>query len=437
MVSIHAPARGATLFWGTRFRPSMVFQSTHPHGVRLHHPGRAVPLAEFQSTHPHGVRRVVALVLGLEREVSIHAPARGATNASRRACCLTGCFNPRTRTGCDALWVRFRPRQIWFQSTHPHGVRRAVPECGVQSLLFQSTHPHGVRPATTRRSRLRLSFNPRTRTGCDGSCLGHQPGEQVSIHAPARGATPPRRARRAARGSFNPRTRTGCDSIGAPSAYLMHEFQSTHPHGVRPRLRRYRGRVLCFNPRTRTGCDGRGRARRCQLAPVSIHAPARGATRLRHPLGEPYAVSIHAPARGATARLLGLADGTRSFNPRTRTGCDEPTRARAVELAEFQSTHPHGVRLAWLQFRPPCPCFNPRTRTGCDHKEFRRALVESCFNPRTRTGCDLLGASISRLGGWFQSTHPHGVRLSHYAIRSGSEQTSIHFFKVREANRAR
>ncbi len=284
----------------------------------------------------------------------------------------------------------------------------------------------------------------------------------------------------AARG-FNPRTRTGCDRRRWRLMTSNRTFQSTHPHGVRPGKRASRSMGFKFQSTHPHGVRREVWHVDFDSYGVSIHAPARGATRGKRCEPAQRAVSIHAPARGATnakrfggaiiwgfnprtrtgcdgrtraiplstgcfnprtrtgcdARLLGLADGTRSFNPRTRTGCDEPTRARAVELAEFQSTHPHGVRLAWLQFRPPCPCFNPRTRTGCDHKEFRRALVESCFNPRTRTGCDLLGASISRLGGWFQSTHPHGVRLSHYAIRSGSEQTSIHFFKVREANRAR
>ena len=54
-VSIHAPTRGATII----FRPNitiMMFQSTHPRGVRL--PCRLLlsPDCVFQSTHPRGVR---------------------------------------------------------------------------------------------------------------------------------------------------------------------------------------------------------------------------------------------------------------------------------------------------------------------------------------------------------------------------------------------
>jgi len=78
--------------------------------------------------------------------VSIHAPARGATFCFLYTVTGLISFNPRTREGCDrkvgsAPWLRKR---------------------------FQSTHPRGVRPQGARRSRHR---------------------KEVSIHAPARGAT--------------------------------------------------------------------------------------------------------------------------------------------------------------------------------------------------------------------------------------------------------
>jgi len=100
-VSIHAPARGATLhrilcrLWLGSFNPRTRkgcdrllrswpvprkrFQSTHPQGVRLvifvlHH---STPM--FQSTHPQGVRHYILNNIGVTFHVSIHAPARGAT----------------------------------------------------------------------------------------------------------------------------------------------------------------------------------------------------------------------------------------------------------------------------------------------------------------------------------------------------------------------
>ena len=166
-----------------------------------------------------------------------------------------------------------------------------------------------------------ISFNPRTRTGCDGIRKvrvrppywfqsTHPHGVRlnpdkfdpspliVSIHAPARGAT-------------------RCFVIFC----RVRKFQSTHPHGVRHR----NWYLLCdgsgFNPRTRTGCDylhiGFGRT-----VLVSIHAPARGATKTGKPATPHIAVSIHAPARGATMKSHPVQSSWPCFNPRTRTGCD-------------------------------------------------------------------------------------------------------------------
>ena len=101
--------------------------------------------------------------------------------------------------------------------------------------------------------------------------------------------------------SFNPRTRMGCDQRPV-SNDGNGEFQSTHPHGVRQSCRRFNcaGRHASFNPRTRMGCD-------VELPGVNLA----------------QIVSIHAPAWGATSRRYG---------------------STAVDW--FQSTHPHGVRLA-------------------------------------------------------------------------------------------
>ena len=101
----------------------------------------------FQSTHPHGVRLDRVLYLIYIRRVSIHAPARGATGllalgqkpkwvfqsthphgvrhaAGRIETIGDFSFNPRTRTGCDLSTSIASPACGTFQSTHPHGVRR-------------------------------------------------------------------------------------------------------------------------------------------------------------------------------------------------------------------------------------------------------------------------------------------------------------------------
>jgi len=76
-VSIHAPAWGAT-FHHPHLKCLLLFQSTHPHGVRPYTINIGDWVEAFQSTHPHGVRREFFCY---------------NVNYQR--------FNPRTRMGCD------------------------------------------------------------------------------------------------------------------------------------------------------------------------------------------------------------------------------------------------------------------------------------------------------------------------------------------------
>ena len=98
-VSIHAPTRGAT-HNAAFLVQNVVFQSTHPHGVRQGGQNLGIGGKWFQSTHPHGVRLKGFVVTITRDSVSIHAPTRGATALSKD-----------------------EERPVMFQSTHPHGVR--------------------------------------------------------------------------------------------------------------------------------------------------------------------------------------------------------------------------------------------------------------------------------------------------------------------------
>ena len=105
IISIHAPARGATFPEMATLADllRLVFQSTHPRGVRPASGDVSLPSKGFQSTHPRGVRPSSG-VRPVFHHISIHAPARGATRLFRRhrsACGITINFNPRTREGCD------------------------------------------------------------------------------------------------------------------------------------------------------------------------------------------------------------------------------------------------------------------------------------------------------------------------------------------------
>ena len=151
----------------------------------------------------------------------------------------------------------------------------------------------------------------------------------------------------------------------SPTLSCLRRFQSTHPHGVR---------------RSRTSDDKK-------VCSVSIHAPTRGATRywIRPTKRQP--VSIHAPTRGATYSCL-------RFTFCFFVSIHAPTRGATYDkvtvaaLAEFQSTHPHGVRHLFS--------------TADAHL----LPFQSTHPHGVRLTIDLYAG----FQGWFQSTHPHGVR---------------------------
>ena len=169
---------------------SLKFQSTPPRGGRLEHTVWVSNQELFQSTPPRGGRPPPRSPLrplpcfnprpraggdlqtrpraAGQHRVSIHAPARGAT--CRKAVCrlvarvsihapargATRSSSPRTRR------TRFNPR------------------------------PRAGGDATSRKPLMRMSrcFNPRPRAGGDHQRFARRGYRRVSIHAPARGATP-------------------------------------------------------------------------------------------------------------------------------------------------------------------------------------------------------------------------------------------------------
>ena len=145
--------------------------------------------------------------------------------------------------------------------------------------MFQSTHPQGVRRYAAEIALLAvLSFNPRTRRGCDRpewaigshsgpfqsthpqgvrqcSCLFCRYKELVSIHAPAGGATNTARASLYPQKCFNPRTRRGCDNTARASLYPQKCFNPRTRRGCDPYDLWIEQGLCRFNPRTRRGCD--------------------------------------------------------------------------------------------------------------------------------------------------------------------------------------
>ena len=152
---------------------------------------------------------------------------------------------------------------------------------------------------------------------------------QISIHAPARGATAQKQSSQIHQINFNPRSRTGSDG----KRRICDNFP------------------VNFNPRSRTGSDGRQPRYKhpqrisihapprvatlrqyhlCEYCRISIHAPARVATITRDTTPQTDQISIHAPARGATYSAGETNAPTCYFNPRSRTGSDVTDRTAAT-----------------------------------------------------------------------------------------------------------
>ena len=168
--------------------------------------------------------------------------------------------------------------------------------------MFQSTHPRGVRLGYTVLSDL-LTV--------------------VSIHAPAWGAT-------ISKSGGHPRTM----------------FQSTHPRGVRLRVNLQRFTFITFQSTHPRGVRLETTSPVWPIIAVSIHAPAWGATNISRTSVNTIYVSIHAPAWGATY-----------------------VKSSLFPKCRFQSTHPRGVRHGFRLELDIIKSFNPRTRVGCDRQK--------------------------------------------------------------------
>jgi len=146
---------------------------------------------------------------------------------------------------------------------------------------------------------------------------------------------------------------------------------------------------------------------------VSIHAPAWGATQLHKYSNTDIEVSIHAPAWGATGKQQRRGNDRTRFNPRTRMGCDGLCRRPSATRCMFQSTHPHGVRQEYAIGMEASYCVSIHAPAwgATLYKDLikQRALV-SIHAPAW--GATRNFTTFYRLG-WFQSTHPHGVRRYH------------------------
>ncbi len=189
-VSIHAPARGATLS-ATLYAPDDV---------------RFNPRPRAGGDHGNGTSQAGNV------RVSIHAPARGATNyiGKGRLVYVVSIHAPAR----GATWRWFQP---WtpcrmFQSTPPRGGRRNSRQSRADTDTVSIHAPaRGATSCFPCAPGFPQRFNPRPRAGGDAECRFVRDAQEVSIHAPARGATPCSATRFPGCPGFNPRPRAGGD----------------------------------------------------------------------------------------------------------------------------------------------------------------------------------------------------------------------------------
>ncbi len=209
-ISIHAPARGATPLSAVSARPS-----------------------EFQSTLPRGERPPRLWDLYDSSGISIHAPARGATDGDATPSPLLIISIHAPARGATRSMTKSRS-SVRFQSTLPRGERQAGrdPERGGSRDFNPRSREGSDRPGYGSRGSP-PNFNPRSREGSDHKPTPYSPAFPISIHAPARGATPGGPAPCSWPEDFNPRSREGSDLNSINFLLFCCRFQSTLPRGER------------------------------------------------------------------------------------------------------------------------------------------------------------------------------------------------------------
>ena len=164
-------------------------------------------------------------------------------------------------------------------------------------------------------------FNPRSREGSDEDVTTKVDSLEISIHAPARGATS--------------------------------TYQHTH----------YSTRISIHAP-ARGATDFSDFFK--FFLRISIHAPARGATVDPFFGSLDHVISIHAPARGATFGTLRSIPAASLFQSTLPRGERRNTQPRSAERRNFNPRSREGSDDAGAEACYIAAHFNPRSREGSD-----------------------------------------------------------------------
>ena len=296
-ISIHAPAKGATMekqipllmkkfqstlprrerqngsvFWVRNGR----FQSTLPRRERLYPVTRHHISAYFNPRSREGSDKTDWLI-GVATEISIHAPAKGATHPNLKefsSWCISIHAPAKGATFSAQSCLLFLLISIHAPAK---GATSSFPVICI-SALFQSTLPRRERLLHLCIYLLMFYFNPRSREGSDMFCV-------LMLHHTL---------------YFNPRSREGSDLSVSILAFVCGIFQSTLPR---------RERQCLIDKQKR-------------LSEISIHAPAKGATLLvtsSNPAARKFQSTL---PRRERRHINNFYPFTCNFNPRSREGSD-------------------------------------------------------------------------------------------------------------------
>ena len=224
---------------------------------------------------------------------------------------------------------------------------------------------------------------------------------------------------------FNPRAREGRDQICALRPSRASCFNPRAREGRDPARSTFRRAITSFNPRAREGRDAPHASARPRR-PVSIHAPARGATQIAA-----YApdLILFQSTRPRGARHIGHAerdDLQRRFNPRAREGRDAAAYTCCCVTATFQSTRPRGARLGINTGRSTIVLFQSTRPRGARPNTVAAATTPEGFQSTRPRGARRNSRPYALILYLFQSTRPRGARPTAAGNASRTHGVSIH-----------
>ena len=143
------------------------FQSTLPRRERPYRSKVHTHQKAFQSTLPRRERQACSVHTEQQFCISIHAPAKGATEPTMGITYGVWDFNPRSREGSDIPATLGTADGNHFNPRSREGSDRRAFTGDLSAVQFQSTLPRRERPVDDIKHCRRSNFNPRSREGSD------------------------------------------------------------------------------------------------------------------------------------------------------------------------------------------------------------------------------------------------------------------------------